>query len=154
MNSMKMTIRQWMIVGLVLSVVGAGVGYVFDNNYEYGLCYRNDITHTRDTSCNNFYNSIGESLTPGMTALAAVLLILILLPRAFPAWKKFAVWAIPITAFIFLIQPESNSGGFMGGVGFGPTNLQVYKWGSIIFFVLSALIIARAWWKGRKSREQ
>lgn len=125
-----------------LSAIGAVVGYMFQKSYQLGLCYADELTNTFDVSCHRLFERIGDPLAYGMSALVLVFATLVLVPRAYEAWKKFAVWAIPLTALLFILAPEQSSG--LGVVAFGPTPEQVFKWGSVLFVVVSLVIIARA----------
>ena len=80
---------------------------------------------------------LGKSLFYGMPALALVFLVLVFLPQAFPALKKFAVWFIPLAALLFIFYPDPGSGDY-----FSPYPEQVFQWVSILYVVISILIIA------------
>lgn len=92
--------------------------------------------------CYYLSTRVFDPLIYGMSALVLVFATLVLVPRAYEAWKKFAVWAIPLTALLFILAPEQSSG--LGVVAFGPTPEQVFKWGSVLFVVVSLVIIVRA----------
>ena len=88
--------------------------------------------------------SVGDSLVRfgkvffyGSGALALVFLILLFVPRAFPAWKKFAVWFIPLAALLFAIYPEPGSGDL-----FSPYPEQIFRWVSAFYILASVFIIA------------
>ena len=80
------------ILGLfILSLIGFGVGFFLTNSYDFSLCSANLETNTYDVSCHILFERIGNPLFYGMGALAAVFLVLLVMPQAFPAWKKFAM---------------------------------------------------------------
>lgn len=143
-----MGIRKKIIVALILSVAGIGIGYLFNNLFDIGNCYVNGV-YKSGLLCEDVFPDIGNVLIPSMTALSVSLLALTLVPKAVVAWGRFALVAIPLTLFIFLMTPQSNSGGLSGNVGFGPTAAETYFWVSAAFAVLSLIIIA---WVAVKSK--
>ena len=116
---------------LIVSLIGFGIGYILKNSTELGLCLVSEPT------CINNFTWIGNGLFYGMPALALVFLILAFLPQAFPTWKKFAVWFIPLAALLFIFYPDPGSGDY-----FSPYPEQVFQWVSILYVVISILIIA------------
>lgn len=129
-----------------LSFLGIVVGYLLNNSYEYGLCYANFGTSTFDVSCHQLYEKIGEPLFYGMSALSVVFFVLIFVPHAFNAWKKFAVWYVPVAALIFVVWPTSSGGGLGVAPSFiGPSATQVYQFVSALYIAVSLGIIAYAW---------
>ena len=74
-----------------------------------------------------------------MSALAFVFLVLTFLPNAFPAWKKFATWFIPIATLLFIFYPDPGSGDF-----FSPYPEQVFQWVSVAYVLLSVLVITKS----------
>ncbi len=82
---------------------------------------------------------LGKGLFYGMGALALVFALLYFVPQAFRAWKKFAIWFVPIAALIFVFYPEPGSGDF-----FSPYPEQVFQWLSALYVVVSVIIIAIA----------
>jgi len=87
---------------------------------------------------------LGKSLIYGMGALTIIFLILLFLPRAFSAWKKFAIWFIPIAVVIFIAYREPGSGDF-----FSPYPEQVFQWISALYVLVSLVIIAWSSMRGR-----
>jgi len=112
------------------------VGYLLTNSYDFGLCYSNISANTFDVSCHSFYERVGNPLFYGMPALAFIFLILMFLPHAFPAWKKFAKWFIPLATLLFIFYPDPGSGDY-----FSPYPEQVFQWVSILYVVVSVFII-------------
>src|SRR3989344_928766 len=111
-----MSTRKITIYSLIFSLVGLGIGIFLLKFYDCGysiFCY-NLIT----TSKALFY---------GMSALSLVFLVLLFLPQAFSAWKKFAVWFIPIATLIFIFYPDPSSGDY-----FSPYPEQVFQWASAL----------------------
>jgi len=67
--------------------------YIFLNAYPFGLCVK------YDPECHRLLMDNGIRLFYGMGALALVFLILLFVPQAVSAWKKFAIWYVPIAAW-------------------------------------------------------
>lgn len=124
---------------LVLSLVGFGVGYWFSHSYDFGLCFASFDTNTFDTSCHQFYESIGNPLLYGMGALTFVFLVLLFVPRAFSLWWKFAIWFVPLAALIFITAPEPS-----GWISLTPSPEAVFKWVSGFYILVSLGIIGFA----------
>jgi hypothetical protein len=114
-----------------VSVIGLLIGYIFSNSTKFGIC-----THEQ-YSCRELFNNIGDPLFYGSGALALVFLILLFVPQAFPAWKKFAIWFVPLAVILFAIYPEPGSGDL-----FSPYPEQIYRWVSGFYVVVSGAIIA------------
>src|SRR3989344_4157867 len=77
---------------------------------------------------------LGKALYYSMPSLALVFLILLFTPQAFPAWKKFAKWFIPIATLIFIFYSYPGSGDLLS-----PYPEQVFKWGSILYVIVSVV---------------
>lgn len=86
----------------------------------------------------------GYALTYGGAALAIVALFLFLVPNVYKAWKKFAIWATPIVILIFATY--SGSGGFDM---VSPDPETLFKWISVIYVIVSLLIIGSVALKNR-----
>lgn len=120
MNTRKIT-----FLFLFVSLLGLLVGY---------LLLHSDL-NASDTG--DILVRLGKSLFYGMPALAFVFLILVFLPQAFSAWKKFAVWFIPIAILLFIFYPDPSPGDY-----FSPYPEQIFRWVSIFYVVASIFIIA------------
>ena len=116
------------LILLFFSLVGIGVGYFLKNSIEVGLCLVSEPT------CINQLTQIGNALFYSMQAVALVFLLLFFVPQAFGAWKKFAIWYLPIMFIYFAIYENS---GF-----FSIPEEQVYRFFSIVYAVVSIVIIA------------
>ncbi len=132
MNTKKITF--WL---LILCFIGLGAGFILTNSIKFDICVVNEVT--TDASCINFYERIGNPLFYGMSVLALVFLVLTFVPQAFSAWKKFAVWFIPIAALLFIFYPDPGSGDY-----FSPYPEQIFQWVSILYIVISVVIIGRS----------
>ena len=124
---------------LIASLIGFLGGYLMTNSYDFGFCYSNLKTNTFDVSCHGFYERVGNPLFYGMPALTLVFFILLFLPRTFPVWKKFAIWFIPLATLLFVFYPDPGSGDY-----FSPYPEQVFRWVSMIYVVISVLIILKS----------
>lgn len=74
-----------------------------------------------------------------MGALAIVFLALVFFTKAWGAWKKFAIWYVPIATFIFIFYKDPGSMNLIS-----PYAETVFMWVSGIYVVASLAIIARA----------
>ncbi|MDO8624141.1 MAG: hypothetical protein Q7R54_02185 [bacterium] len=127
-----------LILGLLaLSLVGFGIGYVLTNSIKFGICMANNVI--TDASCINFYERVGDPIFYGMGALTIVFLVLLFIPRTFSAWKKFAMWFVPLAALLFIFYPDPGSGDL-----FSPYPEQVFQWVSSFYVLVSVVIIAIA----------
>ncbi len=122
---------------LIGSFLGFCVGYILTNSVEFRICIYEGLK--RDPACLNFFERIGDPLFYGMGALSIVFLLLIFMPKAFPAWNKFAVWFVPLAAFLFIFYPDPGSGDL-----FSPYPETVFRWVSGAYVVISAAVILRA----------
>lgn len=115
------------LVGLLtLSIAGFGVGYFLSKVYDCGysiFCY-GLVTKA-------------FALYYGAGALAIVFFVLLFTSRAFSAWKKFAVWFVPLATLLFIFYPEPGSGDL-----FSPYPEQVFQWVSGLYVLISVAIIA------------
>lgn len=116
------------LVLFVLSFVGLGIGFILKSSTELGLCL------ISEPSCINLLTQLGNALFYSMQAIAAVFIVLLLVPQAFTAWKKFAVWYLPLMFIYFVIY---ENGGF-----FSIPEESVYRFLSIVYAVISLTIIA------------
>ncbi|XKT74547.1 MAG: hypothetical protein ACJKTH_00420 [Patescibacteria group bacterium UBA2163] len=115
---MKKLFKNWMFWFFLLSVAGAIAGYFFNHSYQFGICYINYETRVMDTSCP--FPLLGDQLFYPSIALAIVFFLLFFIPQAVHAWRKFAVWYIPIAIILIWWPDESSSGGW----DLGPSNSE------------------------------
>lgn len=132
MNTKKLTIFL-----AVLSAAASAIGYVLTNSIKFGICIANEIV--TEASCINFYESIGDPLFFGMGALAIVFFVLIFVPKAWSAWKKFAVWFVPLAALLFIFYRDPGSMNLIS-----PYAETVFTWVSGAYILISLVIIALA----------
>lgn len=125
------------IIPLLVSLIGFGLGYMLTNSVDYNFCLQNDY------QCRELLNRIGDSLFYGAGALSIVFFILLFVPSAFNAWKKFAIWFIPIMVFLFVFYPTYPSPGDY----FSPYGIQIIRWVSILYVFLSIGVITYAKFK-------
>ena len=111
----------------VVSLIGLGVGHYLSQIYECGY----------SVFCYNLFSRVGNPLFYGMGALALVFFILLFIPKAFPTWKKFAIWFVPLAALLFIFYPDPGSGDY-----FSPYPEQVFQWVSALYVLVSLIIIA------------
>lgn len=115
---------------LLLSIVGSAVGYfILNSDIQASL-----IGYTLVRAAKALYY--------GMGALALVFLVLLFVPQAFNAWKKFAIWFVPLATIIFVLWPES------GGMDLlSPYPEQIFQWVSAMYVAISLGIIG---WSSKK----
>ncbi|HEY4494188.1 MAG TPA: hypothetical protein VJB95_02030 [Candidatus Paceibacterota bacterium] len=129
--------RKSISILFMVSMVGIIVGYILTNSTKFNICVLNQTI--TEATCINFYERLGDPLFYGMLALTVVFLILLFIPRAFDAWRKFAVWFIPLAVLLFIFYPDPGSGDL-----FSPYPEQVFQWVSGLYVLISVFIIVRA----------
>ena len=134
-----MDTKKVIVSSLVLSFIGFGTGLVFKNSTELGFCLISEPT------CINNLTLIGDGFFYGLGALAIIFLVLFFLPQAFPAWKKFAIWFIPLATLLFIFYPDPGSGDY-----FSPYPEQVFQWASGLYVLESLIVIAQSAIRERK----
>jgi hypothetical protein len=132
-------VNRKIFVGLtIVSAFIAGVGKVLGKSYELGFCYSDTVTRTFDVSCHRLFERLSDSFLFGGISFAIVFVALVFKPKAFSAWKKFAIWATPIMVLIF--ATHNPSGGFMT---VSPDSETLFKWIAGLYTVISLIIIGR-----------
>lgn len=107
---MKKLFKNWIFWVFLISLAGSVVGYYLWQIYDCGY----------SSFCNQLIFEVGPQLYYSLIALAIIFLILLFVPRAVRAWRKFAWWYIPITV-IFVWWPDETS---TGGWDLGPSNSE------------------------------
>lgn len=139
-----MDAKRMILIFFSLSLIGWFGGYLLTSSYDLGFCYSNFETNTFDVSCHEFFEHIGNPLYYGMPALALIFLILLFVPQAFSAWKKFAIWFVPLAALLFAVYPDPGAGDL-----FSPYPEQVFRWTSGLYVIVSVLIICWSMFRRR-----
>lgn len=132
--------RKKILLFLIVSLIGLSVGYFFSKIYNCGY----------SVFCYNFETRI-VGLFYSSTALSFVFLILLVLPQTFNAWKKFAVWFVPLAALLFIFYPDPGSGDY-----FSPYPEQVFQWVSMMYIGASLGVIGVSLvndWRKRKGHK-
>lgn len=120
-----------------ISLLGTVCGYYLKEAYKFNIC-------EASTSCIKLMTN-GEGLFYGSIALVLISGVLLFLPRAFNIWKKFAIWATPIIALIFVFYEDPYGLDFVS-----PDSEVLFKWVSGIYVAISLVIIAKATLKNKK----
>jgi hypothetical protein len=115
------------------------LGLLLKSSTELGFCLISEPT------CINNLTNIGNALYYGAGALTIVALVLLATPQAYSAWKKFAIWFVPLTALLFVFYPGPGAGDL-----FSPYPETVYKWVSTLYVAVSLLIIGLQRMKQKK----
>lgn len=121
------------------SLVLFGAGYYIVNILDCGV----------SVSCSAL-TSRGDAMFYGFGALAIVFVALILVPKAYSAWKEFAVWFLPPALAIFITYRD------VGGFGnFLPYAENVFRFLAGAYIVCSLLVILWSFLskKGKSIRE-
>lgn len=114
----------------------ASVGLYLSYPYKFGLCFSDPQLNIFDVSCNIYFSSIGKPLLYGGLALSVVFVMLLLIPVGFTAWKRFAVWFVPLATLLFIFYPEPGAWDFLS-----PMPEQLFQWVSVFYVAVSALLI-------------
>ena len=122
--------KNFIIGALVLSTLCFSVGLILKNSTEIGLCLASE------PGCINNMTHVGNILFYGMGALALVFLVLLFTPQAVSAWKKFAIWFIPLATLLFIFYPNPASGDL-----FSPYPEQIFQWTSTLYVIISLVIV-------------
>ncbi len=117
-----------------ISLFATGVGYILKNSLAFGICVC--TADMCNPVCLNLYDRIGVPMFYGFAALSLVFLILWIVPKAIPAWKKFAVWYIPLAVLLFIFYPTHQSMDLIS-----PSLGPLTQWVSAIYVVVSVGII-------------
>ena len=132
-----MKIKILIFILFILSLVGFGVGYFFSEMYICGYT----------SSCYHFINDIAHPFLYGMGALSFVFFVLLFVPKAFATWLKFAIWFVPLTVILFItwykLPPNT-------GLALGPSLETFVEWMSILYIIVSLLLINRTWFIDRE----
>ncbi len=126
--------RSNILLPLVSSIVLVAIGYLILNS---------NIPANQEG-----YNLIRylKALVWGGSALSIIFALIFIFPKSFSAWKKFAIWFVPLAALLFIFYPEPGSGDL-----FSPYPEQVFQWVSGLYIVISAIIILCSALRRKKS---
>ena len=103
---------------------------------RFGLCIDHDIY------CVNSYGDIaGPLFSLAIPVLLVVFILLFTREEVYKSWRRFAIWAIPISIIILWIAPTSTPGGWISG---GDFTKETASWGvSVLFLIISLVIIIK-----------
>ena len=133
-----MSIKKYLLFSILFTIAGSIINYSF----RFSLCSLND------PSCINLFHRIGEPILYGGIALSIVFFLLLFTREyAFSAWRKFAIWYVPIAALIMAFYPTPQGGFFV----FDPDPSTVSYYLSVVYVVASALIIAVQFFKQKRA---
>ena len=134
--------------GFVVSSIGVILGYIFLYPVQFHLCTADFTTMTFDNSCLASSSLIGIKLFYPFLALIPIFLILFFIPRAVSAWKKFAVWYIPIVGIFVALSSPGDAGWIIG-----PTYSQYVQGLGAIYLGSSLSIIGMALMNEQRKRK-
>ncbi len=126
----------WLVIGLLaFSIVGIVAGYILFHAFQFNIC-------GQSLFCTDLMNK-GNALFYSMQAIGAVFLVLLFVPQAFSAWKKFAIWFLPLMFIYFAIYKNE---GF-----FSIPEESIYRFLSIVYVLVSLILISLTALRKRKS---
>lgn len=131
--------KNWIFWGLVISILAFISGYAFSHSYQFGICYSNIETQTFAALCRYNASIVGDKLFFPSLALAFIFLILLFVPQAVRAWRKFATWGIPVIGFLIAFSDPGDS-----GWGIGPSYSQYIQFFSSLYVIGSIVAILGA----------
>ncbi|HET8581366.1 MAG TPA: hypothetical protein VFL98_02780 [Candidatus Paceibacterota bacterium] len=138
----------FLLLSLGISIAMIALGYIFAHASAFGLCHDDLARNIFDIYCDNFYWYIGNALIYGMSALAIVFFALLLVPKAFSWWWKFAIWFVPLDGFILIgVRPSDAI------FSLEPSPDEMYLLFSGLYVVISLIIIIAAWLWRKPSME-
>lgn len=130
-------------------------GYMY-SHVDYGtkyysfadkVCLIRDLWHTsvqQSPDCN--FTSMAEILSLFPVVLILVSLVLIFRPeKIYKTWRKFGIFAIPISLFVLLVSPFDAPLGSGLAIRFDPELSSFFV--SSVFLLVSIIIIVRAEFK-------
>ena len=140
---MNTKIKKYLTFFLFFSFLLILLGYTFLHSYQFGVCA------SYLSICAFRFELIGEPMFYGGIALSIVFFVLLFTHEyAFSAWKKFAIWYVPIAALIMISFSKLSEGSFFPEPD--PSTISYYL--SVVYVVVSVLIIAVQFFRrGRKS---
>ena len=129
-----MSYRKEILLLMSAMIIFFGIGLFFGFSEEVGICQHDDVT------CYGFYGEVvAQPLVFFSTAIFLVCAILLITKeKVYRSWKKFAIFAIPISITLFFLSPTDLSGGW--GLG-GDISKEIVVWGESILFIAISLVI-------------
>ena len=130
--------ERWGILSFFILLLALGVFFGYSG--EVGLCINDNVNYIYDISCLNFYDSFAGPLFFGSISVIFVLIILFFVrEQIYMFWRRFAIWAVPIGAFLIASAPDKSGDGFP--IGFELTNRTLTFLFSFLFLIISLYII-------------
>ena len=133
-----------LIISVILLIMGIGI--VFPD--KIGIC------NAENWDCILKFPifELGRPLIIGSFFLVFISIVtLFLRQEVFKTWSKFAMVAIPLGAILIALTPVQSSSGAIAGLGIGEDRESVTWIASIVFLVISLLIVAIKSYKLRKT---
>lgn len=128
------------VAGFLLALLATTVGYIFSNPLFFGLCVRTYQFANYIGCADDSIEVVGIPLFIFALFTLPVTFILILFPKAFGPWLKFAIGWILFSALVIAITPATSNSWmplysfvkedvawFMGGV-FAVISLGIIVW--------------------------
>ncbi len=123
---------------ILLSLFGLVVSTIFSYPDKLSICSVSDSVCIYKIT-ENFTQPVGML---SITLLICGISLLFLRPEVFKTWSKFAMAAIPLAVIWIALTPVQSSSGGTFGIGIAETRESVTWIASILFLVISLIIIA------------
>ena len=136
-----MKLKYKLFLNVSIAILLFVTGYLLSNSTLINLCT------TQDYSCRDLYNNLGDPMFYGGGALLAVFILLLLMPKAVPTWKKFAIWFVPVTTILFIFYPDPGSGDL-----FSPYPETVFQFMSALYVFISITLIGYSYLHNKKTK--
>lgn len=125
---------------LGLSMTGIIVLLVSIYSRQIGLCQ--NLSYS---SCRIFFDGFAEVLFPSIPLFLFSLVTYFLSGAVFKAWSRFALVWIPLSMIVIAIVPE-----YAGDVLYSYGKGLIAFYSSILFSIISIVIITASWFKAKK----
>jgi hypothetical protein len=126
---------------LLVSVLISALGLALAVPENFSIC--NDA---RDYSCIEKTELFAQPFVTFGLSTVLVSFFLVFFSAGLNTWKRFAIWYIPIAAFLIIVSPTSGGTGFLPG---GDKETATWFLSGLYFF-LSVIVILRAWKNAKK----
>ncbi|TSD05092.1 MAG: hypothetical protein Greene07147_804 [Parcubacteria group bacterium Greene0714_7] len=128
------------VIGFLFASLATVAGYIFSHPLVFGLCIRTYQFSNYIGCADDSIEIVGVPLFIFALFTLPITFILILFPKAFSSWFKFALWWVPFSILVITITPTTSNSWmplysfvredtawFMGGV-FAVISLGIIVW--------------------------
>lgn len=104
----------------------------------------------RNWTCTEYLGVFKTLLLYGVALLSPIVVLLLFNSKVFEAWKKFAIWAVPVILVMVTALSSVETGGGIGGMVeqrmLAAAIIGLYAG----YMIASVAIIGTSWWKSRE----